>query len=286
MMPQTTPAQDLVTAEAAHEVLRRLNVQVIGSGKPPLLFCNGFNCDQSVWRFVAPELAKQYQLILYDQVGVGKSDRAAGHTPRYATLAGYVQDVLDICQALALRDVVVVGHSAGALVAMLAAGQAPAHFAKVVLLAATPRCLNAPGYYGGFEERDVEEILTEMSNNYVAWVNTFSTMIIGQHQAPELSYDLIECATQADPEVAKRLVRLFFLSDYRAAVAQLQLPTLLLQCTDDPAVPVEVSRYLLAHLPYGTLVTLATSGHCPHLTAPAAVVAAVQQFLDTDHTAR
>jgi len=59
----------------------------------------------------------------------------------------------------------------------------------------------------------------------------------------------------------------------------LQLPTLLLQCSEDIAVPEEVSAYLLAHLPQATLVTLATTGHCPHLSAPFEVVAALREFI-------
>lgn len=54
---------------------------------------------------------------------------------------------------------------------------------------------------------------------------------------------------------------------------------MLLQCHEDPAVPEEVSAYLLTQLPNATLVTLATTGHSPHLTAPAEVAAAMLAFL-------
>ncbi|MGI4762322.1 MAG: alpha/beta fold hydrolase [Janthinobacterium lividum] len=276
---ESTPAVDLVTDAAAQAVLRRNNVRLTGTGKPPLLFCNGFNCGQSVWHFLAPVLAKQYQLVFFDQVGVGKSDRSICRSPRYHSLNGFAQDMLEICQALQLRDVVAVGHSAGALVAMLAAIQAPEVIAKTVLLAASPRYLNTPDYYGGFAEKDLSDMLLEMGANYQAWANTFATMMIGQHHAPELSHELVECASQADPEIAKHIVQLVFLGDYRSQVPKLQQPTLLLQCTDDPAVPEEVSQYLLQHLPHATLVNLPVAGHCPHLTAPDEVLAAMQQFI-------
>ncbi len=275
----STAAADLVADPAAQLILRRLNVHVTGTGTPTLVFCNGFNCEQSVWYLVAPALAAQYQLVLFDQAGVGQSDHAASHDPRYATLAGYAQDVVEICQALALREVVLVGHSVGATIALLAAVQVPTYFSKVVLLAASPRHLNAPGYYGGFELSDMQEVLAGMEVNYQAWANTFATMLIGQYQAPELSYALIECASQADPEMAKHIVQLAFLGDYRAQVSLLRCPTLLLQCTDDPAAPAEVSQYLLNTLLDATLITLSTNGHCPHLTAPAEVVHAIQHFL-------
>ena len=40
---------------------------------------------------------------------------------RYATLDGYAQDVLEICDALDLRDAIFVGHSVSSMVGVLAA---------------------------------------------------------------------------------------------------------------------------------------------------------------------
>jgi len=275
----STPATELTTDIAAQAVLRRHHVHVIGAGRP-LLFCNGFNCTQQVWHYLTPALADHYQLILFDQLGVGQSDRSAYDPQRYATLDGYAQDVVEICQALDLRDVVLVGHSAGATVAMLAAIQAPTIVTATVLLNLSPHFLNEPGYYGGFELPDLRQVLATMHANYVQWASTFATMLVGQHAAPSLSQDLVACATQVDPALAAQVVELAFLGDFRPQLPQLRQPTLLLQCPDDPAVPEEVSAYLLAHLPCATLVTLTTTtGHSPHMTAPAEVAATMQQFL-------
>lgn len=262
-------------------MLRRHHVQVLGVGQAPLLFCSGFNCSQQVWHYLTPALAAHHQLILFDQMGVGQSDRSAYDPVKYATLWGYAQDVVAICQALQLREVVLVGHSAGAIVALLAAILAPECIGKLVLLAVSPHYLNEPDYYGGFERADLLAILAEMHANYARWASTFATMLLGQHQASALSHELVACATQADPALATQSLELNFLGDFRPQLPQVRVPTLLLQCTDDPAVPEEVNAYLLAHLPRATLVTLATTGHSPHLTAPAEVAAAMRRFLAT-----
>ena len=274
----TMCATTLTADRAAQAVLRRHHVQVVGVGRP-LLFCSGFNCTQQVWHYLAPLLAGQYQLILFDQLGVGQSDYSAYDAQRYATLDGYAQDVVAICQALQLREVVLVGHSAGATVAMLAATQAPDCITATILLNISPHFLNEPGYYGGFERADLGQMLAEMRANYVQWASTFATMLVGQHAAPALSHELATYATQVHPALAIQWVELAFLGDYRPLLPQLRAPTLLLQCTDDPAVPEEVSAYLLAHLPGAILVTLAATGHCPHLTDPAEVAAAISHFL-------
>nr|GFD55326.1 hypothetical protein [Tanacetum cinerariifolium] len=95
-------------------------------------------------------------------------------------------------------------------------------------------------YYGGFERADLEQVLTAMRANYVQWATTFATMLVGQHAAPALSQELVACATQVDPALAAQLVEQAFLGDFRPQLAQLQVPTLVLQCHDDPAVPEEV----------------------------------------------
>ncbi|RZK88050.1 MAG: alpha/beta hydrolase, partial [Hymenobacter sp.] len=159
------PATGLPLAYAAQpvqpgqreEVFRRNKVRIIGEGKPPLLLCNGFGCSQQIWNYLLPALASRHQVICFDQVGAGESDLSAYEPGKYATLAGYAQDVVEICQVLDLRDAILVGHSAGAMIGLLAAVQAPQHFAKAVLLAASPCYVNEPGYYGGFERADVLE---------------------------------------------------------------------------------------------------------------------------------
>jgi sigma-B regulation protein RsbQ len=91
------------------DVLARNNVKVSGkSDAPPMLFAHGFGCDQNMWRFVAPAFENDYQVVLFDYVGSGKSDLRAYDPERYGNLNGYAQDVLDICAAMNLKDVIFV----------------------------------------------------------------------------------------------------------------------------------------------------------------------------------
>jgi len=260
-------------------VLKRLNVKVIGSKKTPLLFCNGFNCSQHIWNYLTPALSRHYQLIFFDQVGTGGSDVSTYDPQHYSSLAGYAQDVVAICQALDLREAVVVGHSVGAMIGLLAAVQAPQHFAKVALLTASPYYLNEPGYYGGFERADLLALLADMDRNYQGWATAFATLMLGPDQPASLGYELAGYFCQADPTIARQFARIGFFTDNRPDLPHLHLPTLLLQCPEDVAVPEEVNDYLLAHLPQAQLVMLNTTGHCPHLSAPLEVVAALREFI-------
>lgn len=93
------------------DVITRNNVHVLGTTGQPIMFAHGFGCEQRIWQLVAPVFARAYQPVLFDYVGSGMSDPRAFSVNRYATLDGYAQDVLDICMALDLRNLIFVGHS-------------------------------------------------------------------------------------------------------------------------------------------------------------------------------
>lgn len=68
-----------------------------------MLLAHGFGCDQNMWRFITPEFAANYKIILFDYVGSGNSDLQAYSPERYSELNGYVQDILEICESLLAR---------------------------------------------------------------------------------------------------------------------------------------------------------------------------------------
>jgi sigma-B regulation protein RsbQ len=277
----TPTAEGAAAAPPPLDVLRRHNVRIIGHGKPPLLLCNGFGCHQGIWHYLIPALAVQHQVILFDYLGSGASDPTAYDPQQYTTMAAYAQDVVAICQALDLRETTIVGHSVGATIAMLTAIAAPQHFANVVLLAPSPYYLNEADYYGGFERADMLAVLATMEQDYQGWTTAFADLLLGPTNASSLGEELARAFCETDSTIAKQFARVAFLSDNRGDVARLSLPTLVVQCTEDVAGPPEVGAYLLRHLPHAQLVTLATTGHCPHLSAPLETLAAIQSFVST-----
>src|SRR5918994_7570803 len=107
-------------ARQGADVMRRNNVRVLGEGTQPMLFAHGFGCDQNMWRLIVPAFLSDYRVILFDYVGAGKSDWSAYTPERYSSLDGYARDVLDICEALDLTQVIFVGHSVSGMIGALA----------------------------------------------------------------------------------------------------------------------------------------------------------------------
>jgi sigma-B regulation protein RsbQ len=261
----------------------RNNVLLTGhKDKPVMMLANGFGCDQNMWRLVAPALAEDFRVVLFDHVGSGQAEPSAWQPQRYASLDGYVDDILRICHELDLHDVVFVGHSVSAMMGVLAAIAEPERFRQLILLGPSPRYIDDAAYRGGFSESDIDELLESLESNYLGWSAAMAPVIMGNPDRPELGDELTNSFCRTDPEAARVFARTTFLSDNRADLARVTVPTLILQCSSDVIAPLEVGAYVHAQIPDSTLVTLAATGHCPHLSAPAATVAAIRSFTVDD----
>ncbi len=263
----------------AVDIQRRNNVTELGSGKRTILFANGFGCDQTIWRFVAPAFARDHHVVLFDYVGSGRSDSAAYDPRRYGSLDGYARDLVEVAASLDLRDAVLVGHSIGCTVGIRAALAAPQHFERLVLVAPSPRFLNdPPDYLGGFERSDVDALLDLMDRNFLGWAAAFSGMVIKE---PGLARELNATFCALDRRTASRFAELTFLSDVRADLPRVEQSCLVLQCSHDNVAPVGVGEYVHRHLPRSRYVLLDAAGHCPHVTNPREVEARVRAYLRT-----
>ena len=262
------------------DVALRHNVVVRGrADAPPMLFAHGYGCDQNMWRYVAPAFEADHRVVLFDHVGAGASDLSAYDVDRHGTLGGYARDVLDICRELDLRDVVFVGHSVSAMIGVLAALEEPERFAKLVLVAPSPRYVDDDAYVGGFAASDIDEMLDSLDSNYLGWSTAMAPVIMGNAERPDLGAELAASFCRTDPVIAKRFARVTFTSDNRADLSRVTTPTLVLQCSDDAIAPVCVGEYVRDAIPGSQLVLLEATGHCPNLSAPDATIDAIASFV-------
>jgi sigma-B regulation protein RsbQ len=263
----------------ATDVLKRNNVHVSGTGEKAMVFAHGFGCDQNMWRFVTPAFDKEYMIVLFDHVGSGKSDISAYSKMKYETLQGYADDVLEICEALKLQQVIFVGHSVSSMIGALAALKEPDRFEKLVMIGPSPCYINSEGYVGGFSREDIEELLESLDSNYLGWSAAMAPIIMGNPDRPELGEELTNSFCQNDPDIARHFAHTTFLSDNRADIEKLKTKTLILQCSEDIIAPLQVGEYVHLHIPDSKMVVLRATGHCPNLSAPEETIAAIKSFL-------
>lgn len=111
------------------------NVHDVGRGAPVLLI-HGSGPGVSAWanwRLVMPALSRTRRVVAPDMVGFGYTDRPAGQ--RY-DMAAWVQQALDLLDALDLERADIVGNSFGGALALALAIRAPQRVRRLVLMGA------------------------------------------------------------------------------------------------------------------------------------------------------
>jgi sigma-B regulation protein RsbQ len=244
-----------------------------------MVFAHGFGGNRESWRLVAPEFEKDYTVVLFDHVGAGGSDTSAYDRGKYDSLHGYADDLIEIIEQLDLRDVVFVGHSVSSMIGVLAANRIPGRFSHLVLVGPSPRYVHDEGYESGFTQDAIESLLDSLDSNYLGWSSDMAPTIMGNADRPELGEDLTSTFFTVDPQIAGQFARATFLSDNRRDLADVTVPTLILQSSDDVIAPLPVGRFVHANIPGSTYVEMTSRGHVPNLSDPAQVIAHIRSYL-------
>lgn len=92
-----------------------------GGDKPPLILCHGFSDDGLCWSPVADELAADYDVVMLDARGHGRSD---GPQEGYGPLE-HAADLAGVMEELGLEKPPILGHSMGAVTTLALAGTYP-----------------------------------------------------------------------------------------------------------------------------------------------------------------
>ena len=260
-------------------LIDRHAVTVSGRGTKPMVFLHGYGCDQNMWRLMTPFFEEAHKVVLYDQIGAGRSDLSAYDKDKYNRLQGYADDLIAICDELALGPVVVVGHSIGGTIALLAAKKRPDLFERLVMVGPSPSFINDGDYVGGFDRSDIDDMLEFLQLNHEGWSSQMAPIIMGNPDRPALAEELEASFCRTDPQIAKQFARATFLSDHRADLVDVNTPTLILQSDDDTIAPVSVGTYMAQTMRNAQMVLLRAQGHCPHISSAPLVSKAILDYL-------
>lgn len=111
----------------------------IGGDGPPLLLLHGYPQSGVMWHLVAPELSKQFTLVIADLPGYGGSDApksAAGHSPY--DKRSMAAAMVDVMEQLGFRTFLLCGHDRGGRVSYRMALDHPDRVLKLCTLDIVP----------------------------------------------------------------------------------------------------------------------------------------------------
>ncbi len=118
------PARKTIRAEDGLSIV----CDVRGQGDTALIFLHGWCGDRAYWKNQVEVFARDYRIVAVDQAGHGESGKDRKHWTA-SSLAG---DVEAIVRTLGLERVILVGHSMGGPVALLAAKRLPGKVVAVI----------------------------------------------------------------------------------------------------------------------------------------------------------
>jgi sigma-B regulation protein RsbQ len=139
--------------------------------------------------------------------------------------------------------------------------------------------INDEGYVGGFERKDIEGLFEMMDHNFIGWANFMAPAIMKNADRPELGEELTASFCSTDPVIARNFASATFLADNRKDLAQVKVPSLILQCSDDMVAPESVGLYLNRELAESTMRVMKATGHCPHMSDPEETIALMKEYL-------
>jgi len=264
---------------------------------PPLVFVHGLGGSHLNWTLIGAQLAAERRAVAPDLRGFGLS-AGSRHS---ATIAANLAMLDEFSTEVVGRPAILVGNSMGGMLSILQAHARPDSVAGVVLIApALPTQMGRP------DLRVAGQFLTYAVPGLG---EAYLRALHGRHSERELVNRVIALCfadpARADPGMVEATVALAELRStapgrdqamlaaarsllkvagqagrYRAAMASIRVPVLLIGGELDRLVPVQSVRAAAARNPGWQTVIMPGVGHTPQLEQPQAVVSIVHRWLD------
>lgn len=261
-----------------------------GEGKPLLALHGGPGLGYAYMRPL-DRWAEEFQLIYYDQRGSGRTP--VGDEARLS-VSGGLEDLDGLREAFGLQRANLVGHSFGALIALMYAARYPDRTASLVLLnPAPPLTMELAEQLGAnmgarrtpeddaaqkaiaasapFRRRDPEAVERFVLNVYLPFFKdrrTAGTLGLG--------FTAITAANVLGLE--DRFVEELQALDPLTVLSRIRCPTLIVHAELDPT-PIGASQLLAERIPVAELTVLQGAGHFAHVEEADLLARSVLPFI-------
>lgn len=163
-----------------------------GLGSPALVFVHGWSCNRRHWGAQLSGLAAQYSVVAIDLAGHGES----GSSRSDWTIVALGDDVAAVVRQLALREIVLIGHSMGADAVLHAARQLRSRVRGLICVDQYPRLA------GFMSDAAVAERVAEFSADYAGATRRFVSAMFSSRAEPDLVRRVSREMASARPEIA------------------------------------------------------------------------------------
>lgn len=274
----TSPAPVAVQFTRSADV--HLAYQVLGDGPLDVLFISGFvsNLEQA-WEPGGPaaffdELARDFRLILYDRRGVGLSDRTVDPADTSVSSA----DALSVLDAVGSKRALVFAVSEGGPIAIRLAVEHPERVAGLALWATLARGTATHDYPWALTAEQFERWLDVLVAQWgrPAAIETFAPDDASDPLLQRWWARMLRLGSS--PRCMQAVLRTLALSDVRALLPQVRVPTLVMHRTGDRAVRVDAGRQVASAIPGARWLELPGTAHWWWLGETTPIIEAIRSF--------
>ncbi|TFH19489.1 MAG: adenylate/guanylate cyclase domain-containing protein [Myxococcales bacterium] len=255
----------------------------VGDGPIDLVMVPGFTSHlECLWeqpRAAAlwHRLAAFARLIIIDKRGTGLSDRVP--EDQLPTLEQRMDDLRAVMDAAGSERAALLGFWEGGPMCTLFAATYPERTRALILFAAPAAFRQSEDYPWALTDEEHEDVVRSMSENWgQGLVYAGLAPSVAGDEAMMRWFGRIE-RMGASPGAVIALWRMNKEIDIRHVLPSVHVPTLLLHRREDPAVPLDVSRYIARRIEGARLVELDGKDHLPWVGDTESLAAEIRSFL-------
>ena len=222
--------------------------QDLGGSGPPVVWLTGTASHVELlweipgWAHLFRRLSSVTRFVWFDKRGAGLSDRTLGS----GTLEDRTEDIRAVMDAVGLESATLVGSSESGPIAALFAATNPDRVARLILLGTYAHAPVLAESVELFEQLWGQGVLLG-----TIWAQGFDD----QERLGRME------RAMATPKGVSGLVRAIGALDVRPVLPLVEVPTLVIHCTNDPVIPVDYAREVQALLPRSELVEIDAAFH-------------------------
>jgi sigma-B regulation protein RsbQ len=249
-----------------------INYQVSGNGEITLLFLHGSYIDKSYWKNEVEFFSRDYTVVTLDLPGHGQS----GDGRKDWSIQGFSEDVIAVIKELNLQNIILIGHSMGGSVNLMAATSYPKPLIGFIAIdcfknAGTP----LPDQF----QQQVEEIKRKLKTDFRNTNEQYARMaLLTEQTAPAISKKVVEAYRNANQSMAIATTPEIFdmYKVERELLPQLPFKLYLINVDYQPTNEAALQQYALHG--YEVLHMKGTS-HFPMLENPAVLNRLLQELI-------
>jgi pimeloyl-ACP methyl ester carboxylesterase len=251
----------------------RVHVLDLGEG-PVVLLLHGSGRSVADWQEgLAVRLTTRHRVVGFDYYGHGLSDR--DHGLRYGP-GLWVQQAVDLLDALEIESVTVVGHSVGGSVAAMFSADHPERVERSVFI----------GHGLAMDPMQIVPFLPGLGEIAMGRTEIFSDVFSPAHERRLTEAYAIRGTRAALLTYVRRQYTLEGIRLLTSTYEEIETPVLQVHGTLDASIPIAAARRISPRLPDTRFVAIEGASHDVHIDAPEALVDAIEKFETETGSAR